>query len=406
LAPRTRAYHEIWLTDGSMADARRVDEQPSDPDAEAEPLYGRTYLPRKFKTAVGLPDDNCVDMYANDLALMAICEGEQVIGYNVLVGGSFGVVPSAKKTFPALAKRMAFVEPHQVLPVAEAVVKVQRDFGNREDRKQARMKYLIARWGLERFKAKVEEYFGGALSGPHPQDVRRVDDHLGWHPQGDGRWFYGINVENGRILDTAELRCKSALREICDIYRPNVRLTPQQSLLLCNIREDQRQGIEQILGRAGVKGVAGISLVRRWSMACPALPTCGLAVSESERVLPGIIDQIEVELARLGLSAEAFAIRMTGCPNGCARPYNADIGLVGKTADKYTIYLGGRILGDRLNFIYQDLVPTDRIATTLVPVFTCFKSERQEGEGFGDFCDRLGPEKLAALVESKTSTKG
>ena len=233
LCPRTRAYHEIWLIDPASGDKEMLAGGPA--GHEVEPIYGPTYLPRKFKTAIGLPDDNCVDLYANDLGLMAICENKQIIGYNVLVGGGMGVTPSAKKTFPAVAKRMAFVTPEQVVDVATEIIKVQRDFGNRADRKVARLKYLINDWGIERFKAKVEEYYGQKLADPHPDDVHGFDDHMGWHEQGDGRWFYGLNVENGRIADRGDWRLKEALREICTTLKPGIRLTPHQSILFTDV---------------------------------------------------------------------------------------------------------------------------------------------------------------------------
>ncbi|MGH7140948.1 MAG: NADPH-dependent assimilatory sulfite reductase hemoprotein subunit, partial [Pirellulales bacterium] len=398
LAPRTRAYHEIWLKDPDGGEDQLVAGGPN--GHEIEPIYGPTYLPRKFKTAIGLPGDNCVDLYANDLGLMAVCDGYQIVGYNVLVGGGMGVTPSAKKTFPALAKRMAFVTPDQVVDVATEVIKVQRDYGNRADRKIARLKYLIADRGLPWFKSKVEEYYGQTLPDPHPDDVCGFDDHLGWHEQGDGRWYYGLNVENGRIHDTGELRLKTALREICRTYRPGIRLTAHQSILFTDLAAENRAAIEEILRGHGVKLSHEISNARRWSMACVAWPTCGLSITEAERALPGLIDKIEIELARLGLSSERFTIRMTGCPNGCARPYNSDIGLVGKTAGKYTMFLGGRLLGDRLNFVYKDLIPEEQVAATLVPVLVYFKQDRLPGETFGDFCARKGADDLLAWTTS------
>jgi sulfite reductase (ferredoxin) len=411
LTPRTRAYYEIWVRDPDNGEDRLVggngrhgaaSSAASDGQADPEPIYGPTYLPRKFKIGVGLPGDNCIDIYANDLGFMAICEDFRIIGYNVLVGGGMGVVPSAAKTFPAVAKRMAFVRPEQVIDVATEVVKVQRDFGNRSDRKVARLKYLINNWGLERFKAKVEEYYGHKLPDPHPDDVRGFDDHLGWHEQGDGRLFYGLNIENGRIQDSEQSdgpQLKTALREICRTYRPNIRLTGHQSMLFTEILPQDRSGVEEILRRHRVPLSHEISNVRRWSMACVAWPTCGLAITEAERALPSMIDQLEVELAKLGLSREVFTLRMTGCPNGCARPYNCDIGLVGRAADKYTVYVGGRLLGDRLNFIYRDMVPAGDVVPTLVPLFTYFKSARENGETFGDFCLRKGADDLRAWTE-------
>ena len=263
--------------------------------------------------------------------------------------------------------------------MAEAIIKVQRDFGNRADRKVARMKYLIHNWGLERFKQKVEEYYGAALAPPRPVVVTEINDGLGWHAQGDGKWFYGLNVENGRIKDEGTFRLKTALREMCRTLAPPLRLTPHQSIIFCDLKEADRPRLIEILRRNGVPLSEDISAVRRWSMACPALPTCGLAITESERVLPSMIDQLEAELDELGLGGEVFTTRMTGCPNGCARPYNSDIGLVGKTKDKYTIFLGGRRQGDRLNFIYQDLVPTDEVVPALVPVLRYFKRARAAG---------------------------
>jgi sulfite reductase (ferredoxin) len=419
LSPRTKAYHEIWLRDPDTGDQQYLGgnghagngHYHSNPlpggdgelTGEVEPIYGPTYLPRKFKIALGLPGDNCVDLYANDLGLLAICRDWKIVGYNVLVGGGMGVTPSATKTFPAVAWRLAFIKPDQVLDVAAAIVKVQRDFGNRADRKVARLKYLIANRGLDWFKAKVEEYYGRRLAPLDPEDVWGFDDHLGWHDQGDGRVFYGLNIENGRILDNDQLQLKTALREVCHKFRPSVRLTSHQSLLFCDLAPSSRPELEAILRGNGVKLSEEISNVRRWSMACVAFPTCGLAVTESERALPGMLDHLEVELAKLGLSNEDFTLRMTGCPNGCARPYNCDIGLVGKTAGKYTVFVGGRLLGDRLNFIYKDLVPAEEVVSTLVPLFVYFKSARNENESFGDFCHRKGADDLRFWADQYTT---
>jgi sulfite reductase (ferredoxin) len=408
--PRTKAYHEIWLRDPATNEEQYLGGSGSNGHASnghsaagvgenVEPIYGPTYLPRKFKFAIGLPGDNCVDLYANDVGLMAICRDWKIVGYNILVGGSMGCTPSAHKTFPAVAKRMAFVEPHQVIDVCTAIVKVQRDFGNREDRKQARMKYLIAGRGLDWFKAKVEEYYGQSLAPCDQEDVWGFDDHMGWHEQGDGRVFYGLNIENGRIKDDEQIQLKAALREISHTLRPSYRLTAHQSILICDLAADSRGQIEEILRRHHAPLTEDISNVRRWSMACVAYPTCGLAVTESERALPGMIDQLEAELAKLGLSREVFTLRMTGCPNGCARPYNCDVGLVGKTVGKYTMFVGGRLLGDRMNFIYKDLVPAEEVVATLLPLFIYFKHARNEGETFGDFCHRKGVDDLRAWAE-------
>jgi sulfite reductase (ferredoxin) len=401
LSPRTPAYHELWLADGESGERQMVGGGAVNHSAQpggdpVEPIYGPTYLPRKFKIAITIPGDNSVDVYSNDVGLLAVCKDRNIVGYNVLVGGGFGVTPSAAKTFPAVAQPLCYIEADRVVDLVTAVMKVHRDFGNRSDRKIARLKYVIHDWGLARFREKVAEYFGDGLAPPQPVAVTGYNDGMGWHEQGDGRWFYGLNVENGRIKDTDTMRLKAALREICTTLRPPLRLTPHQSIIFCDIDDQDRGRLEEMLRRHGVPLSEDYSAVRRWSMACPALPTCPLAVTESERILPSLIDQLETELAALDLADEVFTTRMTGCPNGCARPYNADVGLVGKTKDKYTIFLGGRVLGDRLNFIYKDLVPTDEVVPMLVPVLRYFKQARQDGETFGDFCHRVGKEKLLA----------
>jgi sulfite reductase (ferredoxin) len=311
-----------------------------------------------------------------------------------------GVTPSAKKTFPAISKKMTYVTPDQVIAVAEAVIKVQRDFGNRSDRKVARMKYLIAEWGLEKFKAKVEEYFGGPLPEPHPTDVTDVDDHMGWHEQGDGKWFLGVNIENGRIKDEGSLRIKSGLRAILTKYGMKTRLTPLQGVLLCDVAEQDKADIDRILREHGMAQARDLTLLRRYAIGCPAWPTCGLAVTESERVLPAILDEMEAELSRMGLLQERISVHMTGCPNGCARPYTPDIGLVGKAAgERYTIFLGGNVQGTRMAYNFKDMVPREEIIPTLLPVLAFFKANRSESESFGDFCFRQGKEALEAYAE-------
>ena len=395
LRPRTSAYYEIWLKDETGEETNVAEFQPVD-----EPIYGATYLPRKFKTAIALPEDNCVDIYTNDLGFLAIVEQESIVGYNVVVGGGMGVTPSAKKTFPALARKLAFVTPDQVVGVAEAIVKVQRDFGNRGDRKTARLKYLIANWGIEKFKSKVEEYYGSSLPDPRPEDVTGVDDHMGWFEQGDGKWFLGINIENGRIKDEGELRIKTGLRTILEKYRMPARLTPLQGVILCDIAPQDRDDISRVLKEHGIRGADELTPLRRYAIACPAWPTCGLAITESERVLPGILDEMEAELARLGLLQERISVHMTGCPNGCARPYTPDIGLVGKASGEvYSLFLGGNIEGTRLAYLYKDSVPGNELVAALVPVFSYYKAERRGSESFGDFCHRLGKDAIAAYAE-------
>lgn len=388
--PRTTAYREIWLTDDNGEQQKVHEFMPVE-----EPIYGTAYLPRKFKMGITLPEDNCIDVYTQDLGLIALAENGKVVGYEVLVGGGMGVTPSAKKTFPALGKHLTFVTPDKVVGVAEAVVKVQRDFGNRSDRKVARLKYLIANIGLPAFKQKVEEYYGESLPEPRNIQITGVDDHLGWHPQGDGKWFLGINVENGRIKDAGDLRLKTGLRVLLKKFPHRLRLTALQSIILCDVEERDRAAVDQILAEHGIRKVEELSLLRRYSIACPAWPTCGLSITESERALPGILDQMEQELAAIGLTEERISVHMTGCPNGCARPYTPDIGLVGRaTGEKYTVFLGGNAEGTRLCFMYADYVEKQNLIPLLSPVFQFFKENRNPGESFGDFCHRQGKETL------------
>ena len=390
LAPRTKAYYELWVADPETCQEQLM----GGSDEVVEPIYGKVYLPRKFKAGVCLPEDNCIDIYTQDLGYLAVVRNGEVIGYNVLVGGGMGTTPSAAKTFPALAKRMAFATPDQALGVAEAVVKVQRDFGNREDRKVARLKYLIANRGIEWFREQVESYYGQKLADCTEDDVIGHDDHIGWDQQGNGKWFYGFNVENGRLYDDENRQWKKAFREICDQINPGLCLTAHQSILFTDIVDSDRAKLESIIKKNSLPLSEEISTVRRWSIACVALPTCGLAITESERVLPSLMDEMEKVLDEMGLDKEWFTVRMTGCPNGCARPYNAEIGLVGKAKGKYTIFVGGSRLGTRLNFIYKDMIPLEQIVSTLRPLFAAFKENRQGEESFGDFCDRMGKEQL------------
>jgi dissimilatory sulfite reductase (desulfoviridin) alpha/beta subunit len=285
-----------------------------------------------------------------------------------------------------------------VVNAAEAVVKLFRDHGNRGDRKRARIKYVVHDWGVEKFRQVLAEYIGGALVLPKPVTVRDADQHLGWHPQGHGQFFYGLSIENGRVKDEGAFRLRSALRKLLTELKPSLRITANQDLLLCDLDESARGTIEKTLADHGVRRPEQVSRVKQLSMACPAIPTCGLAITESERALPTVIEQLEKELARLELADERLTVRMTGCPNGCARPYQSDIGIVGRSGEKYLIYVGGRLLGDRLSFPLRDLVPLNDIVPTLRPVLEQFKKDRQPSEGFGDYCTRLGTTELEKLL--------
>jgi sulfite reductase (ferredoxin) len=396
-APRTGAYHEIWLNGKPAACGEEIPN--ASPQAAEEPLYGKLYLPRKFKTGLALPEDNCIDVYAQDLGLLAVVEGHGITGYNVLVGGGMGMSHGNVNTFPHLARPICYVPAAAVVHAAEAIVKLFRDHGNRADRKRARIKYLVHDWGVERFREVLAGYVGRPLDLPRPLEVTGLDLHLGAHPQGDGKWYYGLSVENGRVKDEGSLRLRTALRAIVERFRPELRLTPLQDVLFCDLDAVALGGIERRLAEHGVRRSEQVSNVRRHSLACPAIPTCGLAISESERALPGIIDDLEAVLKELGLEREAIGVRMTGCPNGCVRPYQSEIGIVGRSGDKYVLYVGGHVRGHRLNFELRDLTPRAEIVPTLRPLLEHFKEGREPGESFGDYCQRQGAGHLGLLIQ-------
>jgi sulfite reductase (ferredoxin) len=391
LAPRTGAYHEIWLNGKPVKDAA-----PAEP--EVEPLYGKTYLPRKFKTGLATPEDNCIDVYGQDLGFLAVVEGGRLVGYNVLCGGSMGMTHGNANTFPALAKPVAYVPAAEVVRAAECVLKLFRDHGNRADRRRARLKYVIHDWGVGRFREVLEGYWGGPLDPPRPAEVSGYDLHHGWHAQGDGKWFYGLSVANGRVKDDGPVRLRSALREIVRRFRPELRLTPGQDVLFCGLDGSALPALERSLDEYGVPRPESLTPVRRYALACPAIPTCGLAISEAERAMPGILDELETLLRELGLEKETITLRMTGCPNGCVRPYQSDIGIVGRSGSRYVLYAGGHVLGHRLNFELRDLVPRQHVVKMLRPVLVRFKEDRLPGERFGDFCQRLGQDRVQKLL--------
>jgi sulfite reductase (ferredoxin) len=388
LAPRTRAYHEIWLN------GQKVENSGNDP----EPIYGKVYLPRKFKTGLGMPFDNCVDIYAQDLGFLALVERGQIVGYNVLVGGGMGMTHGNASTFPFVGREICSIEPNKVVETAEAVVKLFRDHGNRADRKRARIKYLVHDWGVERFRQVLMDYLPFGLALPLAAEITAVDLHLGWRPQGHEKWCLGISIENGRVKDDGSLRMRTGLRAIVSKFRPNLSITPQQDLLLRDLEASSRPEIDRLLSEHGIAKEDRISLVQQYSMACPAIPTCGLAISEAERTLPGIVDELEAVLGRLGLREEKISVRMTGCPNGCVRPYQSDIGIVGRSGDKYTLFVGGHVLGTRLNFELKDLAPRGEIIPLLTRILENFRGNHRPEESFGDYCHRLGQEEVRRLA--------
>ncbi|HKG95405.1 MAG TPA: NADPH-dependent assimilatory sulfite reductase hemoprotein subunit, partial [Gemmatimonadaceae bacterium] len=362
------------------------------PNAEPDPVYGERYLPRKFKTAIAFADDNCCDVHSNDLGFLVVAGGggRRIDGFNVLVGGGLGRTHNKKETYPRLAEPLGFVTPDEVVEVAEAVVTVARDYGNRTDRRHARLKYLLDDRGIVWLREEVERRIGRALPPPAAVEVTGIHDHLGWHEQGDGRWFYGLFVENGRVRDADDVRLRSALRQVVREFDAGVHLTPQQNVLVTNIPDHERIAFEAALADFGVRCQSELSTVRRWSMACPALPTCGLALAEAERALPDVITALEAELRALGLAQEPLTVRMTGCPNGCARPYTADLAFVGRSPEKYQVFVGGSMLGTRLGVQLADLVPRAQLVATVRPLFERYRDQRLPGERFGDFCHRVG----------------
>ncbi|MBI5958257.1 MAG: NADPH-dependent assimilatory sulfite reductase hemoprotein subunit [Chloroflexi bacterium] len=389
LFPQTRAYHQIWL-DGEAL----IDETPLD-----EPLYGPTYLPRKFKIGIALPEDNCVDVYTQDIGLVALFDGaETLAGFNLLVGGGMGKTHKMETTFARLADLIGFVTPDQVIETCRAIVTIHRDFGDRENRKHARLKYVLHEWGVERFKAELQQRLSFTLQPPRPMPTLRNVDHLGWNAQGDGRWFLGLPIENGRILDESSKQLRLGLRTTLERFDLGVRLTPQQNILLTDIVEADRPTIEALLYEYNIQTIEQISPVRRLALACPALPTCGLAIAEAERISPQLITEFEQLLDDTGLVGEPIVIRMTGCPNGCARPYVAEIAFVGRSKEKYTIYLGGSFDGERLAVEFLDLVHADDLVPVLAPVLRDYHAHRQTGERFGDYVYRAGIDTLRALV--------
>ncbi len=387
LTPTTTAYHEIWI-DGELA----VSGRPDPPDE----LYGERYLPRKFKTAVALEGDNCVDVYANDLGLIARRDSDGgLAGFDLLAGGGLGRTANKPETFPLLAVPLGFVSADQAVAAARAVVSVQRDHGNRSDRRHARLKYLIHDRGIDWFRDQVQARLDFDLQPSRPVARAPVDDHLGWHAQGDGLFFYGLFVENGRIGDARGANLRTALREVVESLRPQVRLTAQQNLILCGLEEGDRERLLAIFERHGVRPSEGQNLTVRNSMACPAYPTCGLAVAEAERALPALIRQIAAVVEDLGIERENISWRMTGCPNGCARPYLGDVGFVGTTLGKYDVFLGGDFEGTRLNRLFARNVPIERIPGLVRGPLAEYAQTRASGESFGDWCHRQGVENLA-----------
>ena len=377
LLPSTRAYHEIWL-----------DEEPVAGGEDAiDPLYGETYLPRKFKTAVAIPPHNDVDVYTNDLGFVAIIENDQLIGFNVLAGGGMGTTHGDKTTFPRLADELGFVGLEHVLDAAAGVLTAQRDLGNRISRRHARLKYTVESVGVDRFRSEVEQRGGFSFEPPRKVAFDSQGDRYGWQQGEDGRWHLTLYIENGRVADTDKVQAISGLRAIAQIHDGDFRITPNQNLIVANVSAATKEQIDKLVREHGLSAEQRSGL-RLASIACVALPTCPQAMAESERTLPAFLDRLEPLAEQYGV--KQLVLRMTGCPNGCARPFAAEVGLVGKGPGRYNLLLGGDGRGLRLNRLYRENLTEDQIFAELSELFARYADEREGGEGFGDWSVRTG----------------
>jgi sulfite reductase beta subunit-like hemoprotein len=378
LRPATKAYYQLW-----------IDGQKQEIPNETEPFYGETYLPRKYKVGVTLAGENQIDIYSYDAGLIGIVEDGKLIGYNVLAGGGLGMSHGRPNTFAQIADEVGFVAVANGVEAIRIVCSIYRDFGNRNDRKQARLKYLINDKGIDWFNQEFRERANFEVQPSREIPVAGIEDWLGPHKQDDDHWFYGVFVENGRIIDNDRTMCRSAFRKIIESLGCDAVFTAQQSIIFSNLKESQIPELEAILNEFNVPTVNELSNAKRYSMACPAMPTCGLAVAESERVSHDVVSSVETKLDELGLADVPLTIRMTGCPNGCARPYTADIAFVGRRPGVYHLFVGGRLAGDRMADLYAADVKIEEAVEVLTPLLSKFAADRNDDEGLGDFYQRI-----------------
>lgn len=381
LLPRTRAYHELWLDEEKVA---------STPDVEVEPMYGPLYLPRKFKIGIAVPPSNDIDVYSQDLGLIAIVEDGKLIGFNVAIGGGMGMTHGDKATYPQLAKVIGFCKPEQIYDVAEKTITIQRDYGNRSVRKNARFKYTVDRLGLETVKEELENRLGWKLEEAKPFHFDSNGDRYGWEKGLNGKWHFTLFVQGGRVADYDGYKLKTGLREIAKIHKGDIRLTANQNLIIANVSAQKKKKITELIEQYGLTDGAHYTALRRSSMSCVALPTCGLAMAEAERYLPELIDKVEAIIDENGLREEEITIRITGCPNGCARPALGEIAFIGKSVGKYNMYLGAAFDGSRLNKMYRENIGEEEILSELRVLLSRYAKEREDGEHFGDFVIRAG----------------
>ncbi|TWM26221.1 Sulfite reductase [NADPH] hemoprotein beta-component [Bacillus paralicheniformis] len=382
LLPRTRAYHEIWLDEEKVAGT---------PDAEeVEPMYGPLYLPRKFKIGIAVPPSNDIDVFSQDLGFIAIVEDDKLIGFNVAIGGGMGMTHGDKATYPQLAKVIGFCKPEQLYDVAEKTITIQRDYGNRSVRKNARFKYTIDRLGLETVKNELENRLGWSLAEAKPYHFEHNGDRYGWVKGVKGRWHFTMFIEGGRVTDYDDYKLMTGLREIAKVHTGDIRLTANQNLIIANVTSQKKKKISELIEQFRLTDGRHYTALRRSSIACVALPTCGLAMAEAERYLPKLIDKIDEIIEENGLKNEEITIRMTGCPNGCARHALGEIGFIGKAPGKYNMYLGAAFDGSRLSKMYRENIGEEEILKELRDILPRYAKERNEGEHFGDFVIRAG----------------
>ncbi len=381
LLPRSRAYYEIWFDEEKVAGS---------PEEEAEPIYGPLYLPRKFKIGIAVPPNNEIDVFSQDLGFIAIIEDEKLIGFNVSIGGGMGSTHGDKATYPQLGKIIGFITPDQILDLAEKVITIQRDYGNRSVRKNARFKYTVDRLGLENVKAELERRLGWELDEAKSFHFDTNNDRYGWVKGTEGKWNYTLYIENGRIADFDDFKLKTGLREIAKVHTGEFRITGNQNVMIANVSSQKKKKIEELIEQYGLTDGEHLSALRRSSLACVALPTCGLAMAEAERYLPELLTKIEEVIDENGLSDKEINIRMTGCPNGCARPGLGEIGFIGKAPGKYNMYLGAAHNGTRLNKMHRENIGEEEILNELKVILPRYAKEREDGEHFGDFVIRAG----------------
>ncbi|MFC3885874.1 assimilatory sulfite reductase (NADPH) hemoprotein subunit [Bacillus songklensis] len=382
LLPRTRAYHEIWLDEEKVAGTPETE--------EVEPMYGPLYLPRKFKIGIAVPPSNDIDVFSQDLGLIAIVEDGKLIGFNIAIGGGMGFSHGDKATYPQLAKVIGFCTPDKIYDVAEKIITIQRDYGNRSERKNARFKYTVDRLGLETVKAELENRLGWSLDEAKPYHFDHNGDRYGWVEGVKGKWHFTLFVEGGRVTDFEDYKLMTGLREIAKVHTGDFRLTANQNLIIANVSSEEKKKISDLIEQYGLTDGKHHTALRRNSMACVALPTCGLAMAEAERYLPVLLDKIDAIIDENGLRNEEITIRMTGCPNGCARHALGEIGFIGKAVGKYNMYLGAAFDGSRLSKMYRENIGEEEILSELRVLLSRYAKEREEGEHFGDFVIRTG----------------